>query len=163
MLLFSPLTGQCRDTILTWPPYEGRRAELDYVIRNGKNSWLSKYYQNDKADCRGVWRNGNLIGLVILHFEKNAPEPEINIAVHPTWAGKGTGTMVLKEALKLYFGRYPEISNIRLVVRKSNVIAKHVYDKIGFIADKEFEAVVNEKPTQFYGMFITRDTVQQWD
>lgn len=55
----------------------------------------------------------------------------LNIAIHPFQQGKGAGKQLLQQSLLLLDD---EIQKIFLEVRASNLIAQHLYEKIGFTA-----------------------------
>ena len=53
-----------------------------------------------------------------------------NVAVHPSWRGKGVGRLLLSSLMEK--GREQGIRRFTLEVRKSNACALHLYESLGF-------------------------------
>ena len=141
-----------KEFIKTWPKYPKEFSELDYALRDG--GWIDS---KEDADLLSVYLEKMLIGFTGL-FGINNKHYEILIAINADYLGKGYGTTAMKLALKHYFMKY-NMDKITLCVRKSNKIAKHVYEKIGFSDDGESKKVIQGTEIDFWDMYINRDTI----
>ena len=120
-----------------------------------QNSFLAQYVADwGKAGDRGVvaveTASQQKIGaawLRLLTDDKNAVSyvddhtPELAIALHPAWTGKGIGTAMLTHLIKDARTQYPAIV---LTVRADNP-AQHLYERFGFVTVGEIENRVKTK------------------
>lgn len=120
-----------------------------------QNSFLAQYVADwGKAGDRGVvaveTASQQKIGaawLRLLTDDKNAVSyvddhtPELAIALHPAWTGKGIGTAMLTHLIKDACTQYPAIV---LTVRADNP-AQHLYERFGFVTVGEIENRVKTK------------------
>jgi ribosomal-protein-alanine N-acetyltransferase len=83
--------------------------------------------------------NDKLIGYVIISTRRNTRNGEIiSIAVSPEYRKRGIGSSLLKKSLEVLKSK--NVENVRLIVRKSNMIAQNFYRKHKF---EEVEFIKN--------------------
>lgn len=147
MIALSPLKDEDVKIIKTWPPYPQEFSELDYAIRDG--GWLDS---RENSDYLSIHINEKLIGFIGMSGIKEN-EADILIAMHADYICKGYGSSAMKMAIEYYFRKY-NLSKITLVVRKTNHIAKHVYEKLGFKDFGESTYNMQGKLIEFWNMYI---------
>ena len=69
---------------------------------------------------------GFAVGMLVSHIEGRI----FSIAVHKRNRGRGVATLLIKEILNIF--RKNGVIIVRLEVRKSNLIAQELYQKLGF-------------------------------
>ena len=147
MIALSSLKSEDIEIIKTWPPYPPEFLEIDYAIRDG--GWLDSIKDSDYLSIN---INGILIGFIGM-FGIKENSGEILIAMHADYIGKGYGSSSMKSAIDYYFKKY-NFSQITLDVRKTNPIAKHVYEKLGFIDCGESTRNIQGKSVEFWDTYI---------
>ena len=127
---------------------------LFYAAHMAKDGATTAETAQQKAGDRGVvaveTASQQKIGaawLRLLTDDKNAVSyvddhtPELAIALHPAWTGKGIGTAMLTHLIKDACTQYPAIV---LTVRADNP-AQHLYERFGFVTVGEIENRVKTK------------------
>ena len=150
MITLLTLTLEDVKIIKAWPPYPPEISKLDFAIRDG--GWLDT---KKDADFLSVYTNKILIGFIGL-YEINENNGEFLIAMHTDYIGKGYGSSAMKMAIQHYFNKY-RLAKIKLRVRKTNHVARHVYKKIGFKDCDESIRNIQGKLVEFWDMYI--DTI----
>lgn len=74
-------------------------------------------------------KSGELIGYIIYRVVKEEMHV-LNIAIRPDWQGKGYGKRLMKWAMERE--RKEGVKYVTLEVRKSNIKAIRLYEKLGF-------------------------------
>ena len=90
---------------------------------------LSESIAYDYAHFFVYLENGRVVGymgLYALYGEGSVT----NVATHPDYRGKGVGTALVENALKV--GEELSLEYITLEVRESNLTAQRLYEKCGF-------------------------------
>jgi RimJ/RimL family protein N-acetyltransferase len=86
------------------------------------------------CDGYGVYLNGALFGLFEYTFVGG--EMEIGCAIAPEFKGKGYGAEFVRAGIAFGISEYSYAgAKILLSVDVTNVAAKRVYEKVGFLAD----------------------------
>jgi len=114
--------------VKAWPPYPPEFAGLDYSLRDG--GWLDEYYPRPGTDIIVAEQAGAMAGFAILAREPPATA-EFRIALHPEKLGQGLGKALTRMMLLHGFTK-PDISTIRLIVRKNNLRARKLYQDLHF-------------------------------
>lgn len=148
MIILKEMTNEHIQIIKKWPKYPPDFAELDYALRDG--GWLDfDFYRAFSAI-----EDNKIIGFTILW--KEVESITIAIALHGHEIGKGLGYVVLYKTLQKCFSEY-ECEKVFLDVRKNNLQAKRLYDKVGFKVVSEHVMEVNGVMVPFFKMFIEKD------
>ena len=96
-----------------------------------KRTFMTELTQNLCA-CYIVARAGRKVvgyaGMWVLLDEAHVT----NIAVHPGWRGKGIGERLMRELMRR--ARQRGARRATLEVRKSNAVARRLYERLGFVA-----------------------------
>jgi ribosomal protein S18 acetylase RimI-like enzyme len=98
------------------------------VDMKGTEKWLKE--KGDNVEILGLVESGDLSGVSILYLDKNG-----EIAFFSKDPNKGTGDRLLKIIEKA--ARSRKVSYIWAWVLKDNSIAQHVFEKNGFIKEKD--------------------------
>jgi diamine N-acetyltransferase len=152
MISLSLLTQDEKIEIKKWPQYQSEFLELDYAVRDG--GWLDTI---EGADFLSIKAEDKLIGFIGLYGIKES-QGEILIAMHPDYTGKGYGKCALKMAIEHFFTKY-SLLKITLCVRKTNKVAKHVYEKLGFVDCGESSRTIQGKSIDFWDMYIDNSVI----
>lgn len=148
MIILKEMTNEHIQLIKKWSEYPPEFKELDYALRDG--GWLdSNFYRAFSAIEEDI-----VIGFTTLWKEDE--NISVAIALHCDKIGKGLGHIVLCETLQICFSKYG-CKNVYLDVRKSNIRAKRLYEKIGFRVVNEHVMEVNAQQVPFYKMVIEKD------
>jgi [ribosomal protein S18]-alanine N-acetyltransferase len=87
-------------------------------------------FDHDHSYVFGLLANGLLVGFLVLHIVEDAAHI-MNLAVHTDYRRKGHGLALLNNSVVICKER--AVSSIMLEVRESNVPAKGLYLKLGFL------------------------------
>lgn len=148
MIILKEMTNEDIRIIKKWPTYPPDIAELDYALRDG--GWLD--YDFYKAFS--AYEDNKIIGFTILW--KEVESLTVAIALHADEIGKGLGYEVLCKTLQKCFSEY-ECERVYLDVRKKNLRAKRLYDKVGFKVINEHVMEANGALVPFIKMVIDKD------
>lgn len=85
------------------------------------------------------------------YIYKNENYLDIGIGMNPKLCGKGKGLDFFKKAVETAYEFY-EKKKYRLTVAKFNKRAIKVYNKYGFVKEKEFKKNINSSSTNFITM-----------
>ncbi len=154
MTVLRKLTGEDIPGIKSWPPYPPEFSDLDYSLRDG--GWLDEYCTKAGTNLFVVTNQGRIAGFSIITKEDYGTA-EFRIALHPDNLGKGIGKTATLLTLQQGFSD-PDISTIRLIVRKNNPRARKLYETLRFRPTGECTSVVNGKNVEFFTMEIDRKT-----
>lgn len=140
--------------IKSWPPYPAEFSDLDYSLRDG--GWLDEYSTKTGAEIFVAEYQYRIAGFSLIAKE-DGNTAEFRIALHPGNIGNGIGkTLTL---LTLHHGFLdPDISTIRLIVRKNNTRARKMYEKLKFQHTGESTSITNGRIVEFFTMMIDRKT-----
>jgi diamine N-acetyltransferase len=152
MITLRPLRPEDIPVIRAWPSYPPEFAELDYCLRVG--GWLDEYAQKPGTEILVAVENNTLVGFSILSPDGPGIR-EFRIALHPERIGRGTGRRIMLLTLEQGFSD-PGISAIRLIVRKKNLRAQHLYTGLNFRKTGEMVKEIQEKPVDFFVMTLDR-------
>jgi RimJ/RimL family protein N-acetyltransferase len=150
-LLFPIETGDV-SSIYRWPPYDGSHAQMDYAVR--ENGWLDTYCSKAGNICYAAKVDGVCVGFSLL-IRKTPTEAEFRVAVHPEHLGSGYGGRITQQTLTRGFLEH-HLEAIMLIVRKNNPVARHLYEKRGFVFDGETTESIQGKPIDFDVMKMTK-------
>lgn len=113
-------------------------APFRYINLQVDEQWFESYMQNRShaVRCAITDDRDNIIGLVSLlkidHLNQNA---ELHIMIGDTGErNKGAGTFAVQEIITHGFKNL-NLQRIELNVLESNEIARHVYEKTGFVCE----------------------------
>jgi ribosomal-protein-alanine N-acetyltransferase len=110
--------------------------EISFTVPWSRDSFVSAF----SSDCMTFFaaiRDGKTVGFGCVSLLP--PECEIpNIAVHPDERGKGTGNAIFSHLLR--FAAEKGADTAFLEVRESNIPARSLYEKHGFIKTKEIRS-----------------------
>jgi RimJ/RimL family protein N-acetyltransferase len=143
--------------IKAWPPYPADCTELDYALRNG--GWLDEYAGKAGTEILVAMDGESIAGFSVLEREPGR-RAEFRIAVHPEKLGQGLGKTIALLTLARGFSD-PGIDVIRLIVRKSNPRAQHLYSFLKFRSTGECTEQVQGRMVEFYTMEIDRETFRE--
>jgi len=152
MFTLRPLRPDDISLIKSWPPYPEEFSELDYSLRN--DGWLDHYGPGSGSEILVGEDEGVLVGFSILTRD-NGRCPEFRIALHPEKLGRGYGSALTRRTLAHGFS-LQDYSCIRLIVRRNNLRAQKLYERLGFRRTGECVEEVQGKPVAFYRMEISR-------
>lgn len=117
---------------------ENFEAYLDAIMEIERLSFPTPWSRNSfaqefKNPISHVWAalTGNVLSAYICFWMFASEIQVINIAVHPEKRGKGLGTRLLKRMIDT--GTLKGMHQVWLEVRTSNLLAKRLYDGLGFI------------------------------
>lgn len=105
-------------------------------IRVGYSCWLAEV-------------DGAVAGYAIMSVAADEAHL-LNICVAPDWQGRGIGRLLLTRVVQL--ARYHRVSGMFLEVRPSNVAARRLYDKAGFLE-------VGRRPRYYPGTVDREDAI----
>ncbi|PKL70416.1 MAG: N-acetyltransferase [Methanomicrobiales archaeon HGW-Methanomicrobiales-1] len=154
MIALRKFTDEDIPGIKSWPPYPPEFSELDYSLRDG--GWLDEYRTKAGTNIFVVTDPSGLAGFSIITKEDTGIA-EFRIALHPDNLGKGIGKTATLLTLQQGFSD-PDITRIRLIVRKNNPRARKLYETLRFRHTGECISVVNGKNVEFFTMVIDRKT-----
>jgi diamine N-acetyltransferase len=154
MIALRQLTDEDIPGIKSWPPYLPEFFDLDYSLRD--RGWLDEYRTKTGTNIFVATDPGGIAGFSIIS-KGDSGTAEFRIALHPDTLGKGTGKTVTLLTLRHGFSD-PDISLIRLIVRKNNPRARKLYETLRFTHTGECTSVVNGKQVEFFTMAIDRKT-----
>jgi len=152
MVALRPLSCGDIPVIKGWPSYPAEFAMLDYCHKDG--GWLDTYGKDEKNAVFVAADGGEIVGFSLLLEEKSA-SPEFMVALRPDRLGTGLGRTVAQLTLAAGFSR-PEVTHIRLIVRKNNFRAQALYASLGFARTGEMTKEVQGVPVDFFCMEISR-------
>lgn len=145
------MTEELARSVKDWPPYPEGFEQMDFVLREG--GWVDGYFHKDGAQMLAIFEEDAFIGLSGVHDVRDG-KGEVFIALHPDYLNKGYGTKAMMRTLDFFFDH--GIEKITLGVRKNNLIAQHVYEKIGFAPAGESTHIRGGVSVEFFDMFITK-------
>ena len=97
---------------------------------------------------RAAWApDGTLAGEI--HALRMAPAQfnhvltDLTVAVHPTWQGKGVGSLLFMALIEAARQMTPPIERIELMAREGNEGAIRLYERIGFVKEGRFAGRVH--------------------
>ena len=140
--------------IKSWPPYPPEFSDLDYSLRDG--GWLDEYSTKAGTEFFVAEDLGRIAGFSLISKE-NSNSAEFRIALHPGNIGNGMGKTLTLLTLHHGFSN-PDISMIRLIVRKNNTRARKMYENLRFRHTGESTSVINGQMVEFFTMMIDRKT-----
>jgi diamine N-acetyltransferase len=140
--------------IKSWPPYPIEFSELDYSLRDG--GWLDEYNTKTGVDIFIAEDHDSIAGFSLISKE-DGNSAEFRIALHPKSFGKGMGKTLTLLTLRQGFSD-PDISTIRLIVRKNNTRARKMYENIMFRHTGESTYFINGQMVEFFTMMIDKKT-----
>lgn len=147
MIILREMTNEHVRIIKKWPEYPAEFTELDHALRDG--GWLDS--DHDKAFS--AFEDQTIIGFVVLW--KSNESMTVSLALKGDQIGKGLGYVVLCETLVKCFTEFG-CKKVFLDVRKTNLRAKKLYDKVGFKIVGEHISEVRGKQVPFYKMAIDK-------
>lgn len=105
--------------------------ELSFPVPWSKNSFLYELLENERAVYL-VAKNHYLktigyIGMWVVFNEGHIT----NVAIHPNYRRKGVAEKLIKELCVI--AREKEVQHLTLEVRRSNLPAQNLYQKLGFV------------------------------
>ncbi len=136
-----------------WPAYPGEFEDIDYALR--RNGWLNEFRNNSGAHCFVAQESGEPIAFTILARTGEA-QAEFRIALRADRIGSGIGATIASETLTVGFAELG-LSRIHLIVRKNNLRAIRLYERLGFLRRGETSRTFNGKAAQFFVMDLQRD------
>lgn len=104
-------------------PFPFNEETIDKIFSAKKDVYRFMVY--------GVMINGMFM---LRGLDEGYDIPSLGMIVHPKYRGKGIGTDMLEEAIKIC--KKKECKKIRLSVDKDNTIARKMYIKAGFKFNK---------------------------
>ena len=144
-----------RDTdlakIAAWPEYSEEFIELDYALREG--GWAHEALGNPVNTVYGVEQAGELIAFTLLRSTE-CNSAEFRIALRADFIGRELGSAITSLTLARGFDELG-LSMIHLIVRKNNLRAIRLYQRLGFIVQGECYKEVNHKVAHFIKMSIS--------
>jgi len=152
MIALRTLTDEDIPGIKSWPPYPPEFSVLDYSLRDG--GWLDEYRTKAGTNLFVGTDEGGIAGFSIISKDDDGTA-EFRIALNPDNLGQGIGKIVTLLTLQQGFSD-PDISLIRLIVRKNNPRARKLYETLRFRHTGECTSVVNGKQVEFFSMAIDR-------
>lgn len=123
-----PMKFQVAPVLSLWVD---RLVEIDSTWN--PRSWSQKLFEreffNPVSRVRGVFHEELLIGYLIAHVVLDEAHI-VSLGLHPDWRRFGAGTHLLTDYLRL--SRLEGVRVITLDVRRSNLSAQALYQKLGF-------------------------------
>jgi RimJ/RimL family protein N-acetyltransferase len=135
-------------TIETWPAYPPEFADLDYALR--KTGWISEFSTQPDTWIYVAEQSNELIALTILSSTAHE-EAEFRIALRVDKLGHGLGRIITDQTLAMGFDEIG-FKRIHLIVRKNNLRASTLYQRLNFSHCGERKILVNGKQTDFLTM-----------
>jgi ribosomal-protein-alanine N-acetyltransferase len=100
-----------------------------YATPWSRRAFVSELTENAYAHYLVARHDGRVIGYVGMWLILE--ECHItNVAVHPDWRGRGVGKLLMGSAIA--FAEAAGARRITLEVRRSNLVAQHLYESFGF-------------------------------
>ncbi len=160
MKLFKPddriqlraFAAQDEITIKNWPAYPAEFADIDYALR--QDGWLAEFRDQAEARIYVAEQSGELIAFSILALTAQG-QAEFRIALRADKAGQGLGRIITTKTLTIGFEEIG-LQRIHLIVRKNNLRAIELYQRLNFSICGECQLIVNNKPTDFLKMELLR-------
>ncbi len=156
MIRLRPMEKSDIAAITRWPPYRAGFAQMDYALR--ENGWLEEFSEKPGTWCYIAVAEREPVGFSILSTTKKG-EAEFRIALHPDWTGRGVGTKIAWSTLEQGFLRLG-FDLIRLIVRKNNLPARALYEKLGIEVSGECTGLVQGQSIEFFEMSIDKQRFQ---
>ncbi len=156
MIILRPMGKSDIAVISHWPPYGAGFAQMDYALR--ENGWLEEFSEKPGTWCYIAVVEREPVGFSILSTMKKG-EAEFRIALHPNWTGRGVGAKIARATLEQGFLRLG-FDSIRLIVRKNNLPARALYEKLGIEISGECTRLIKGQPIEFFEMSTDRQRFQ---
>ena len=137
--------------IHNWPAYPPEFAELDYALRT--NGWLAEHRNRRDTWIYVAELNGEMVAFTLL-AKTGAAKAEFRIALRADRLGLGLGTTITAMMLDKGFAEL-KLAYINLIVRKNNLRAIHLYQRIGFLECGECLRNVDGVQVSFLEMEIS--------
>ena len=106
---------------------------VDLYKDNFSDGWnlemIKGAYKNQRFICIGAFNEDELIGVITCDFNEFDADIE-GVVVKKEFRNKGVGALLINELEKTLINQNKE--KIFLEVRKGNLIAKKLYEKVGF-------------------------------
>jgi len=123
-LTFNPMTIEDVDQVLDI-------EALSFPTPWSRNAFLYELLENERAVYYTVGNSMNkvigYIGMWVIFDEGHIT----NIAVHPAYRHQGVAKFLLTNFIKI--AREKKVKHLTLEVRRSNIIAQNLYQKMGFV------------------------------
>jgi len=156
MISLRPMGKSDIEAVAHWPPYGAGFAQMDYALK--ENGWLEEFSEKPGTWCYMAVAGREAVGFSILSTMEKG-EAEFRIALHPNRTGRGFGTKIALATLEQGFLRLG-FDSIRLIVRKNNLPAKALYEKLGIEISGECPRLIKGQPIEFFEMSIDRQRFQ---
>ena len=122
LTLSKRLSSESKEYLIHFIPFADYSEEFIKKILSEKK--LDKYF--------GLFINDDLIGFYMLRgFNDGYEIPSYGVWISSQYANRGLSTFTLYHAFS--FCRLNQIKTLMLKVHPDNIIAKHLYEKLGFV------------------------------
>ena len=146
-IVLAPIEPEEIEIIREWETYPPEFAELDYALRTG--GWIDEFYTDPLTRIFTAKSAHEIIGFSLLSTQD--AETEFRIAIKPDKISKGFGKIVTQATLSEFY-KNNGTHRLYLIVRFTNTIAQKLYEKVGFVPDKEITKDIREIPVRFLKM-----------
>ncbi len=153
MISLRALVAADTATINNWPAYPPEFADLDYALRT--DGWLAEHRNKPNTWVYVAELDGEIVAFTILAGTGGA-EAEFRIALRADKVGLGLGRAITAMTLAKGFEELKLVC-IHLIVRKNNLRAIRLYQRIGFVEFGECSKNVNGKKVSFLEMKIASE------
>lgn len=111
-------------------------VEVERAVYDGKTPWDAQAFANELKRKQDrlylvIRKNDHLLAFAGCSFDLQRQDAHItNIAVLPDWQGNGLGEFLMRTLVRK--ARHMGMRQVTLEVRKSNLRAQQLYQKLGF-------------------------------
>jgi len=136
MVTFRKITEENFDAIIKMKRPEGENFVASNAVSLAQ-AWL--YRENEDVFPFAIYYEDTPVGFMMLEEEGDEGEIKLDlwrIMISPEQTGKGYGTAAVKLLIQYAreSGRY---KHLYLLCAHENVVARHIYDKLGFVPTGE--------------------------
>jgi len=114
-------------------------------------TWENIIHSNCTVILKDISNSNKIVGYCAITDVFTKTPCIVSVAILPEYRNKGYGKNIIESAIKTARNKWKNCKLI-LHVRVSNIIAKNLYEKIGFIIDKKLEKYYDDEDR--YEMYI---------
>ena len=119
-----------------WPYHDIQKPDEDFIASKSEEYFLN----NSVKTIVYVDENNHISGYIRFYGieDLDTDSPLFDIRVSEFSRGKGIGTQLVKEGLKLIFNHYKNIRRVEANTREDNIIMQRLLENIGFTQEARY-------------------------